>query len=230
MKKIGMVLLSAVLFLTMTACGTKQEPKDDESVQQEEVVNTTTAKEEPQEMEVSIDTLKSMSETDPTDFEYRDVDDGIEITAYLGEDVLIAIPEKIDGKTVVAVGDSAFVNEENIKGVRIADSITTIKESAFLNCFSLKVLICGASLKAIESHAFSNCKELTDVVLNNGIEKLNMCFCITGISRIEIPASVNEMFAPFTEKVTIVGEPGSYVEEYVKENGEAWSLTFEAKE
>lgn len=232
MKKLAIWLLVLAMAVSMTACGKTEAPQEETPATDDTVTTTTAPQEEsPAVTEVSIDALKAMGESDPANFEYMDTPDGsgIEITNYIGEETLVVVPETIDGKTVVSIGRDAFHLSESIKGVRLADTVTIINENAFMSCTNLEVFVCGTSLKSIEAHAFTSCKKLVDIELNEGIQKLRKCFALTGITRIEIPASVEEMLIPFSKEVVIIGEPGSYVEEYVKEYG-GDTMTFEAKE
>lgn len=76
-----------------------------------------------------------------------------------------------------------------------------------------------------------NCTNLKEIILNDGLLKLDK-FSLSGsdnLTRIEIPSSVAEIhytaFYIVPESFTIIGEAGSYAEQYANSEG----ITFEVK-
>ena len=240
MKKFLALILAALMLLSLAACGSAaqgdvQENQNDMQ-DQEQVQDTTEAEDEhPESQTVTLDTVKNAPETDASLFEYREVDGGIEITSFNGTDSIVAIPEQIDGKDVVTVGDNAFVNNDTVKGVKISSKVQKIGSSAFINCVSLETVVCGESVKEICMYAFNGCKKLTNMELNEGLEVLDgLCFGLTNLTEIEIPSSVKEINYPFTVNyedhyITVIAESGSVAEQYVQEKGEEYHLIFQAK-
>ena len=49
----------------------------------------------------------------------------------------VQIPEEIDGKTVTAIGDSAFAGCVKLRSIEIPASVTSIGKCAFSGCYSL---------------------------------------------------------------------------------------------
>ena len=75
------------------------------------------------------------------DYEYALLDDGtIEITTYYGSANRLAIPAKLDGKTVTSIGDSAFPWCFSLTSVSIPDSVTQIGVNPFVACPALKTI------------------------------------------------------------------------------------------
>lgn len=71
-------------------------------------------------------------------FEYTvNKDNTVTITKYIGTDKNVEIPEKIDGKTVVAIGDRAFANCKTVVTITIPKNIKSIGEGVFIGCSSL---------------------------------------------------------------------------------------------
>lgn len=102
------------------------------------------------------------------DYEYALLDDGtIEITKYNGSADHLAIPATLDGKTVTAIGDSAFYFCDSLTTVSIPDSVTTIGNGAFSECDSLTTVTIPDSVTAIGYYAFDNCFNLTLTVPRN---------------------------------------------------------------
>lgn len=98
-------------------------------------------------------------------FCYRDVTDGIEVYQYDGDltdTSTLIVPEIIDSKTVVSLGEN-FVSMEDVKEVILPNTITTIKKSAFNSCSNLQTLHIPASVTSIGEFVFTNCKSLTNL-------------------------------------------------------------------
>ena len=85
----------------------------------------------------------------------NELDDGtLEISNYAGNSATYEIPGEIDGKKVVRIGDSAFINCTELTSVTIPDSVTDIRWRAFYNCVSLKSVTIPKSVTYIDNYAF----------------------------------------------------------------------------
>jgi predicted metalloprotease len=94
----------------------------------------------------------SACQKDGGDFTYEGTTT-ITITGYTGlKGVDIIIPAKINGKSVISIGDSAFKNSE-LTGVTIPDSVTSISDFAFYNN-QLTTVTIPDSVTSIGSMAF----------------------------------------------------------------------------
>lgn len=86
---------------------------------------------------------------------YRLYDDGnIIITSYSGSETNITIPQTIDGKKVIAIGNEAFLLNKNIQSVKLGRNIETIGDYAFFGCESLHSIEFGPNLWSIGADAF----------------------------------------------------------------------------
>ncbi len=110
-------------------------------------------------------------------------------------DTHVVIPPMYEGLPVTAVGDSAFHPStysgtkifENIVGVDIPDSVTTIGRMAFDDCSSLTSITIPDSVTSIGDWAFSGCSSLTsitipDSVTNIGKRVFTCCHSLTSIT------------------------------------------------
>lgn len=119
------------------------------------------------------------------DYEYALLDDGtIEITKYNGSADHLAIPATLDGKTVTAIGDSAFYSCDSLITVSIPDSVTAIGKSAFEKCGSLTTVSIPDSVTTIGNGAFSECDSLTTVTIPDSVTAIGYyafdnCFNLT---------------------------------------------------
>jgi len=139
-------------------------------------------------------TLYCIWEKDTThsDFEYRDitlkrpsgvttslaphwVEEGIIITAYKGDSKTVAIPERIDGKYVIAIGKGAFTDK------------------------SLETLVMGRRVLKIEDGAFVRCKSLTTFHYPDGIYYItNSAFdsaTYDGFTRLFVNATISPRYS-----------------------------------
>ncbi len=135
---------------------------------------------------------EATTETAPVpagDFEYRVREDGTLTVFYKGEAEEVTVPAEIDGKTVTAIGDSAFWLNR-VKKVTLPDTITLIDQYAFLES-GIEEINLPASLREIGTCAFRECHSLVNIELNEGLRVIgSYAFMNISAERIEIPASV----------------------------------------
>ena len=87
----------------------------------------------------------------PSDFEFVEVDDGLMITRYTGDDVELAIPSNISGEHVVAVASGAFEGCSGIVRVWIPSSVSRVQPGAFAGCDALsEVVVAPGPLSVME--------------------------------------------------------------------------------
>lgn len=150
-------------------------------------------------------------------FGFYEKDDGtICITGFTNEkdETILVIPEKINGKTVTEIGDSAFdgssieevyfpLTLEKIargafrncyflKGVGMPESLTYLGEEAFKECYSLESVSLNSALEVIPAHCFARCKKLFFVGVPEGVKRIeaNVFLGTDSLHFITIPASV----------------------------------------
>ena len=101
-----------------------------------------------------------------SDFEYEiNQRGGITITKYIGEAEQVVIPQQIEEKDVLIIGQAAF-SETAITSVVMPDTVIYILPWAFVNCENLKSIQISASLLAIGLNAFQNCTALETIDLS----------------------------------------------------------------
>jgi hypothetical protein len=102
------------------------------------------------------------------DFRYTVVANGVEITDYTGTAKSAQIPERLEGKAVVSIGEKAFYNNQ-LTRVIIPNGVTFIGRSAFYGNQLPSVTI-PDSVTSIEYGAFSS-NPLTSVTFQgSGID------------------------------------------------------------
>ncbi len=226
MKKLLMLLLVGILTCSLIGCGGGDS---DNNTTDTENVDNIEKEDTPVDVatgDVTLDAVMNAKESPAFDFDYVEVDGGIAIDVYNGQDDIVVIPEKIDGKTVVAINESAFMNNDRIKAVKIADTVDYVGQMAFMNCTGLEIAVCGKNVKVLDEYCFNNCTALKQVELNEGIEclkygvfALDLC-----LKELYIPGSVTEIdyILVGDEEITLIVEAGSAAEQYAKDNGFAY--------
>ena len=112
-----------------------------------------------------------------SDFEYTENEDGgITITKYKGERTEVVIPDKINEKTVTAIGPKAFMLgteydpiESPITQVDIPDTVTHIGECAFYYCTRLKEFVPPKNLEVVGDFAFAGCASIKNVQILSSV-------------------------------------------------------------
>jgi len=135
-----------------------------------------------------------LKESPVSDFEYRAIGGGIEITKYVGTSIRVRIPEKIEGVAVTVIGRYAF-SESGIMEVYIPNSVTEIDQGAFSSNTGLTSVTIPNSVTSIGYSAFWRCTGLTSVTIGNSVKSIGeRAFedC-TGLTSITIPDSVTEI-------------------------------------
>ena len=83
-------------------------------------------------------------------YEYT-IDDNnfVTICKYNGNDTSVVIPDEIDGKKVVCLGDKAFYWNLEITDIKIPEGVTSIGNEAFWECLKLENITVPNSIKKI---------------------------------------------------------------------------------
>ena len=90
--------------------------------------------------------------------EYTEVDGGYIVSGYTGDKTEIKIPSKHDGKSVIGIGKNAFYNNQELKAVKLPNTITYIESGAFYSCYDLESINLPKSVERIEAGAFEGCE------------------------------------------------------------------------
>ena len=77
--------------------------------------------------------------TAAADFDYEILEDGVRITAYKGKDQVVVIPDTIEDRNVISLGETAF-KDALVRAVKVPDRVYRIEKGAFSGCTSLSTL------------------------------------------------------------------------------------------
>ena len=92
-----------------------------------------------------------------------------EVIGYNGTSTKVIIADTYKDKPVKTIYKEAFRDNDNITGVTIPDSVTSIGDYAFRGCDSLTSVTIGNGVTSIGDYAFRGCDSLTDVTIPNSV-------------------------------------------------------------
>jgi|GEM_PF-5721837 len=94
-------------------------------------------------------------------FRYEYVSDGVEITGYVGYPVSLTIPDFIDDKRVIGIGEKAFLGCLTLTDIVLQEGIKYLSAFAFKGCNNLKNILLPKSLRKIARGVFSDTASIT---------------------------------------------------------------------
>lgn len=119
-------------------------------------------------------------------YEYEETSRGLRILKYVDfDEPVVVIPNVIEGKKVIAVGNYAFKGCVGIEKIMISEGIEILGNGAFLNCRGLKEVSLPGSLRGIGSTDTTGCPK----ILGSEI-KYEGAFEYSGLESITVPDSV----------------------------------------
>ena len=128
-------------------------------------------------------------------FRYADVDGGVQVVTYKGNDVNVIVPATLGGKNVVSIADYAFATATNktaIKSITLPSAVKSIGKNAFNGCSALTSVNIPSGVTRIENETFLGCESLGNIAIPYGVTFIgSSAFQGCGISSIVIPCSVN---------------------------------------
>lgn len=127
---------------------TESETEKSEETEQPEEIET-------EETEESLNT-KSDSDQEYGEFKYTVNGDNVTITGYTGAGGRVVVPQEIDGKTVTAIGDSAFSNCSGLETIKFNSGLQSIGSEAFSGCNNLQNINLPESLTTIGCGVFTS--------------------------------------------------------------------------
>ena len=168
----------------------------------------------------------SAIETMQTDdgFQYIITDKGeITITGYIGTNLELNIPSKIDKKPVTSIGDSAFLYCSSLTNITIPDSVTSIGDFVFWFCSSLTSVTIPDSVTSIGGFAFGDCISLTSVTIPDSVTSIGdsafeWCSSLTNITIPDSVTSIGDSAFRDCSALRIHGYKNSYAEVYAEKN------------
>lgn len=119
-------------------------------------------------------------------YEFEETSRGLRILKYVDfDEPVVVIPNIIEGKKVIAVGNYAFKGCVGIEKIIISEGVEILGNGAFLNCKGLKEAVLPGSLRGIGSTDATGCPK----ILGSEI-KYEGAFEYSGLESVTVPDSV----------------------------------------
>ena len=125
--------------------------------------------------------------------------------------------------SVKYIGKNAF-SDCGFNAVTLPKNINVIEEGVFSGCYSLNFIEIPDNVKSIKPNAFSGCTSVMYIDLPNGLKSIGeraFAGCIYNLHSVYIPSSVTSIGTEAfegAEDLKILGEIGSYAEQYANAN------------
>ena len=173
---------------------------------------------------------------DGLEFNCVNIKGGIKIVGYSGKKRKLEIPEKLNGKNVIAIGKDPqkgyATGFEHIKKLLIPETVTEIEHGAFSGMYSLDSIVFPSGMKKITEGMFYRCG-FEEFRIPDGIEEIcdSAFYGCDFLRIIYFPASVTKISDMFfaekssrnnsvfytTPTVLLVVPEGSYSEKFLRE-------------
>ncbi|MDY4675560.1 MAG: leucine-rich repeat protein [Candidatus Borkfalkiaceae bacterium] len=132
------------------------------------------------------------------DFLFTPMGNSYAVSAYVGEDNVVAVPDTYNGKPVTMIGERAFYDCSQITEIILPSSIKEIGVEAFGYCISLAKIEIVACTR-LRDKAFIGCTALTEIYLPDGLVSIGTapfteCTSLTKVT-IESGSVSNSVFA-----------------------------------
>lgn len=109
------------------------------------------------------------------DFVYTVEDNVATIVDYTGSANALVIPQTIDGRKIVRIGDYALSKKAKLNSVVVPESVESIGSSAFEDSVDLKKVTLPDGVTKIGPSAFYGCSNLNSVTLSENTETIGDC-------------------------------------------------------
>lgn len=166
-KKLSVIFMTTVFVLGITACAGHTGNTSASNAAEKakfEAIND------------AVGMPDSYSEETDDGFVFEDIEGGVALFSYDGEEADVVVPEKFEGKSVVELGMSCFsmyMREDSIlTSVTLPDSVTVIGESAFGSCYNLTSVNIPNHVTIISHQAFANCTNLESIVIPGSVSTI----------------------------------------------------------
>ncbi len=122
------------------------------------------------------------------DFLFEKINDQYYLSAYLGDDSVLTLPEKYKDNDYV-IKENAFRDFKKLISITLPKGLTSIGNSAFEDCRGLTSIVIPESLTSIGDNAFDGCKGLASITLPDGLTSIgeSAFYACSGLTSITLP-------------------------------------------
>ena len=101
-------------------------------------------------------------------------DDTVELTGFdtTATAANAVIPSPVQGHPVTSIGNGAFAGRNELKTVKLPDSVTSVGAASFISCENLNEVNLGNSVRSIGDNAFMHCTSMEKLTIPKSIEEI----------------------------------------------------------
>ena len=101
-------------------------------------------------------------------------DNTVELTGFdtTAEAANAVIPSPVQGHPVTSIGNGAFAGRNELKTVKLPDSVTSVGAASFISCENLNEVNLGNSVRSIGDNAFMHCTSMEKLTIPKSIEEI----------------------------------------------------------
>ena len=103
-----------------------------------------------------------------SNYTYDEYSNHVTILTFDSDQEIVKIPEKINGKNVLAIDDSTFYGKQKLKKVIIPKYVIRIGHQSFIGCDNLEEVVLDDNILDIGDYAFRVCPKLKKIIVGKG--------------------------------------------------------------
>ena len=112
----------------------------------------------------------------------------------------IFIPSSVNGEAITALDNNLFLENSNLRYVKIAEGITTLGSSTFTTCSNLEGISLPATLETIGFRTFSECSSLESIQIPDSVSTIGaFAFFNCGIRNVDFSSKTKEEIQSITD-------------------------------
>ena len=134
----------------------------------------------------------SFAQETNNDFVFIDEGNSINVIRYIGSSGTVSIPNSINSKLVLKIGDSAFYRTQ-IRSISLPSTLKVIGNKSFSWCEKLTNIVLPEGLEAVGDNAFE-ITGINSIILPNSITNIGeYAFFSTPLVNVSLPQGINEV-------------------------------------
>ena len=122
-------------------------------------------------------------------FTYTIYNNQVTITGYTGSETDLVIPNQIEGLPVTEIGSGAFAHWQELKSIKIPDTVKVIGKDAFEYCIGLTSIEIPKETTKICDQAFYSCSSLANVTFHEKLTTIGQSafYGCSSLEEIKLP-------------------------------------------
>lgn len=95
-------------------------------------------------------------------------EDKKKLVSYFGKEALVTIPDGVE-----IIGSNAFVENEDLKEIKLPESLSSIEDAAFKYCLKLRQISLPKNVRTIGEQCFYGCESLEELEIRGEVEVIS---------------------------------------------------------